>query len=64
MSPRHRYTFYIDDPLAEALKTLKRTPGEEANESVHVRQAIRQYLMRKGFLAKSARKQVAARKRR
>ncbi|MBP1778285.1 MAG: hypothetical protein H6Q86_4296 [candidate division NC10 bacterium] len=50
-----RYTFWIDETHAAALKALKNTPGEEGTESVHVRQAIREYLRRKGCLPKTTR---------
>ena len=63
VSPTHRYTFWIDDAQKAALKELKKRPGEEAIESFHVRQAIREYLERKGVTMKAERKRAGTRKR-
>jgi Arc/MetJ-type ribon-helix-helix transcriptional regulator len=48
-----RYTFWIDKAHAAALKALVQTPGEETSESYHVRQAIREYLAKKGLTGKA-----------
>lgn len=63
VTPLRRYTFWIDETHAAALKALKATPGEEPNESAHVRQALREYLERKGITGKAARKRAGTRKR-
>ena len=63
VSPTHRYTFWIDDAQEAALKELIERPGEESAVSFHLRQAIREYLVRKGVTIKAERKRVAARKR-
>ena len=62
VSRLHRYTFWIDETHAAALKRLKETPGEEANESAHVRQAIRDYLERKGLGGKAASRRARPRR--
>jgi predicted transcriptional regulator len=63
VSPTHRYTFWIDDAQEAALKELIERPGEESAVSFHLRQAIREYLERKGVTMKAERQRVAARKR-
>ena len=59
----HRYTFWIDDAQEAALKELIQRPGEESAVSFHLRQAIREYLERKGVTMKAERKRAATRKR-
>ena len=63
VSPTHRYTFWIDDAQEAALKQLIERPGEESSVSFHLRQAIREYLERKGVTMKAERKRAATRKR-
>jgi hypothetical protein len=62
VSRLRRYTFWIDETHAAALKRLKDTPGEEANESAHVRQAVREYLERKGLTRKAASRRARTRR--
>ena len=63
VSPTHRYTFWIDDAQEAALKQLIERPGEESSVSFHLRQAIREYLERKGVTMKAERKRAATRRR-
>ena len=63
VSPTHRYTFWIDEAQEAALKELIERPGEESAVSFHLRQAIREYLERKGVTMKAERKRAATRKR-
>jgi len=63
VSPTHRYTFWIDDAQEAALKSLVERPGEESAVSFHLRQAIREYLERKGVTMKAERKRAGTRKR-
>ena len=63
VSPTHRYTFWIDDAQEAALKELIQRPGEETAVSFHLRQAIREYLERKGVTMKAERKRAVTRKR-
>ena len=63
VSHLRRYTFWIDDAQGAALKELVQRPGEESAESFHVRQAIREYLERKGVTMKAERKRAGTRKR-
>lgn len=62
VSHLRRYTFWIDDALGAALKELVERPGEESSGSFHVRQAIREYLERKGITAKAAPRRVSPRR--
>jgi hypothetical protein len=62
VSPTHRYTFWIDDAQEAALKALVARPGEESSVSFHLRQAIREYLDRKGVTLKAAPRRVGARR--
>ena len=59
----HRYTFWIDDAQLAALEELIERPGEESAVSFHLRQAIREYLERKGVTMKAERKRAGTRKR-
>ena len=62
MSPKKRYTFFIDDELDAGLKALKERDGIAAGESI--RRAIGELLKRKGIgTKKTGRKRVMARKR-
>jgi hypothetical protein len=53
MSPKRRYTFWINDAEAEGLKIVKAEEG--IAESEQIRQAVRDWLRKKG-VTKSARK--------
>ena len=46
MTPRKRYTFFIDRALDEGLKTLKQRDGTPESEAI--RRAIADYLERRG----------------
>ena len=62
MSPKKRYTFFIDDELDAGLKALKERDGIVAGESI--RRAIGEFLKRKGIATKKTdRKRGTTRKR-
>ena len=48
MSPRTRYSFFLDDELAKGLKALKARDG--ISEAETVRRALAAYLAEKGVL--------------
>jgi hypothetical protein len=56
MPNRKRYSFWINDTEAEGLKAIKADVG--ISESEHIRQAIRDWLEKKG-VTKAERKQAA-----
>jgi hypothetical protein len=60
MTPRKRYSFWINDAQAEGLKVVKAT--EDISESEQIRQALNEWLKKKGVM-KSERKRAATRKR-
>ena len=60
VTPKRRYTFWINDAEAEGLKLVKER--EDIAESEQVRQAIRDYLRKKG-VTKTVRKRATTRKR-
>lgn len=60
MTPRRKYSFYIDDEQADGLKRVKERDG--VLESEQIRRAINDWLDKKG-VAKTERKRVAPRKR-
>jgi hypothetical protein len=62
MSPRVRYSFFIDPELAEGLKRLKAKTGIPESEAV--RRAIAGYLVREGLRGpkKAAARRGGARK--
>jgi hypothetical protein len=60
MTPKRRYTFWINDAEADGLKDVKEAEG--IAESEQVRQAIRDWLKKKG-VKKSERKRARTRKR-
>ena len=53
MSPKRRYTFWINEAEAEGLKQVKADEG--IAESEQIRQAVRDWLRKKG-VTKTARK--------
>jgi Arc/MetJ-type ribon-helix-helix transcriptional regulator len=59
MTPRRRYTFWINDAEENGLKAVKTAEG--ISESEQIRQAIRDWLKRKGV--QSDRKRASTRKR-
>jgi hypothetical protein len=61
MAPRRLYNFLIDADLAAALKRVKEDTG--IPESEQVRRAIREWMERRGTIAKTNRKRAPARKR-
>ena len=64
MSPKRRYSFFIDDSLAVGLKQLKERDG--AAESESIRRALQTYLEMKGIAVgdkKAERKRAATRSR-
>jgi len=54
VTPRRRYTFFIDPELEAGLKELKRRDGTPESEAV--RRAIAEYLERRRVAVKSDRK--------
>jgi hypothetical protein len=61
MTPKRRYTFWINEAEAEGLTKVKADEG--IAESEQIRQAIRNWLKRKGVKAKSERKRPGSRER-
>ncbi len=60
MTPRKRYSFWIDDEQSEGLKRVKNRDG--VLESEQIRRAINDWLQKKG-VKKAGRKRDEARKR-
>lgn len=52
MTPRRKYSFYIDDDQADGLKAVKERDG--VLESEQIRRAINQWLEDKGVKVKTA----------
>jgi hypothetical protein len=61
MTPRRKYSFYIDDGQAEGLKQVKARDG--VLESEQIRRAVNDWLKKKGVTVKSERKRAGTRKR-
>lgn len=62
MTPtKRRYTFWINDTEADGLRQVKATEG--IAESEQIRQAIRDWLRKKGVSVKADRKRAGTRKR-
>ena len=60
MTPRRKYSFWIDDEQAEGLKAIKDRDG--VLESEQIRRAINDWLQKKGVM-KAKRKRAVTRKR-
>jgi len=60
MTPRRKYSFWIDDDQAEGLKAIKERDG--VLESEQIRRAIDDWLAKKG-VKKTERKRAGTRKR-
>ncbi len=60
MTPRRKYSFYIDDQQADGLKQIKERDG--VLESEQIRRAITRWLEEKGVM-KPERKRAGTRKR-
>jgi hypothetical protein len=60
MTPRRKYSFWIDDEQAEGLKAIKERDG--VLESEQIRRAINDWLQKKGVM-KAERKRAVTRKR-
>jgi hypothetical protein len=60
MTPRRKYSFWIDDEQAEGLKAIKDRDG--VLESEQIRRAINDWLQKKGVM-KAERKRAVTRKR-
>lgn len=60
MTPRRKYSFYIDDEHVEGLKAVKERDG--VLESEQIRRAISDWLVKKGVM-KADRKRAVTRKR-
>ena len=52
MMPRRRYSFWINDAQAEGLKVVKAT--EDISESEQIRQALNEWLEKKGVAVKKS----------
>ncbi len=52
MTPRKRYSFFIDDELEAGLKALKRRDGMPEAEAI--RRAVAEFLKRKGIKTQKA----------
>jgi hypothetical protein len=63
VSPRKRYTFFIDDEIAVGLKALKERDG--ISESEAIRRAIAEFLAARRIVVrrKAERKRASTRKR-
>ena len=61
MTPRARYTFFIDDDMKAALTTIKERDG--ISESEQIRRAVKAWIEAKGVELKTERKRAVARKR-
>ena len=61
MSPRKRYSFWMNDLQAAGLKAIKE--AEDISESEQIRQAIALWLKKKGVTAKPERKRPSRRQR-
>jgi len=61
MTPRKRYSFWIGDKQAAGLKAVK--AAEDITESEQIRQAVNEWLKKKGVIEKAERKRAVTRKR-
>jgi hypothetical protein len=61
MTPRKRYSFWIDDEQAAGLKVVKERDG--VLESEQIRRALNEWLERKGVRKKTERPRAVTRKR-
>jgi hypothetical protein len=61
MTPKRRYTFWINEAEAEGLKSVKAEEG--IAESEQIRQAVRDWLKKKGVSVRAERKRGVTRKR-
>lgn len=62
LSPnRHRYSFWINDSQAAGLKRVK--DAENISESEQIRQALNEWLAKKGVEVKTPRKRASTRRR-
>ena len=61
MTPRRRYSFWIDDEQAEGLKAVKERDG--VLESEQIRRAINDWLEKKDVRCTPERKRAGTRKR-
>lgn len=61
LSPRKLYSFYINDVQAAGLKAIKK--AEDISESEQIRQALNDWLKKKGVTTKTERKRAIPRKR-
>jgi len=61
VTPRNRYTFFIDDDQRSQLTAIKERDG--ISESEQIRRAIKAWIEQKGAAQKPERKRAATRKR-
>ena len=61
MTPRNRYTFFIDDDQRLVLTAIKERDG--ISESEQIRRAIKDWIEKRGVTAKADRKRSVKRKR-
>lgn len=60
MTPRARYTFYIDDDQRAALSAIKERDG--ISESEQIRRAVQEWIAKRGVSVKAQGKRPASRK--
>ena len=60
MTPRARYTFYIEDEQRSALTAIKQRDG--ISESEQIRRAIQEWIDKRGVREKAQGKRAATRK--
>lgn len=61
MTPRKRYSFWINDRQADGLKAVK--AAEDITESEQIRQALNDWLRKKGVVVKPERTRARTRTR-
>jgi hypothetical protein len=60
MTPRKKYSFYIEDEQAEALKAIKERDG--VLESEQIRRALDDWIEKKGVSAKATSRRARTRR--
>jgi hypothetical protein len=61
MTPRNRYTFFIDEHQREAIRAIKARDG--ISESEQIRRAVKAWIEQKGGTVQTGRKRADTRKR-
>ena len=60
MTPRRKYSFYIDDEQADALKRIKERDG--VLESEQIRRALNDWIEKKGVTVKATSRRARTRR--